>query len=277
MHRELARLAGIRWLFPDAAMAALADDARTWLHERFDELLAVLTPWAEGAPLPDALALSATRSMHEAERCWHDAWRGGDEGTSPVLRALVRAEASIGQTHSKRLRHAVAATHVELARRVPDPDARWRSLTTSCGAFEQLRGDPPVTPGTRLLRRHLAWMAVHGDARPSPFAPLLAVWQRGAWPILLPGAAALVYVPAERDHALQPWVDGDPEALAEPEAPSRHGPRRRPNPAVRRFEVPAWWELGVSIAPAFVRVELRDMEITAGAAVPVGAYPIDEG
>jgi hypothetical protein len=92
IEREVDRLARGHWLRPDAALDALTDDARAWLGDRLDELLAVLAPWAGGDALPTALALRVTRSMHEAERIWRDA-----------------SELSSGHTRSsRRRRHTVS-------------------------------------------------------------------------------------------------------------------------------------------------------------------------
>ncbi len=125
-----------------------------------------------------------------------------------------------------------------------------------------------------MFSRHLGWLLAFDDARPSPFGPLLEVWLRGAWPIVLAGDEVLVYVPVEQNGRVAPWMDGDPLNLeAEDPFLVRHGPRRRPVAAEQSTALPAWWQLGLSLPPAY-EVEDRRAEIDGDIAW-VGPYPVE--
>lgn len=274
LRRELARFNEARWLAPDAAFAALDEEATVWIRDRLDELLAALTPWG-GDALPSAMTLHTTRSMHEAERRWRSAWEASSDDESPTLRAFDRAIATLPPSDVGRARRRRRAIE-ELVRRAVEP-ALERLDTLSVRLEEGSSLVPQVsTRGlTELVTRHLEWVIAWGDARPSPFAPLLAIWRRGAWPVLLPGDAAVVYMPVEHDGRVLPWIEGDPINYA-PERPSlaKHGPRRRTHPAEARTQLPTWWERGVSQPPTF---DLRLYEVAiAGAMFDVGDAPVDD-
>jgi len=103
---------------------------------------------------------------------------------------------------------------------------------------------------------------------------LLAVWMRGAWPMLLPGGSVLVFVPTEHDGQVVPWIEGDPvDADAEAASLVRHGPRRRPIAAERSGRLPTWWQLGLSVPLVYAPRESR-VEV-AGSIGGVSDAPID--
>ncbi len=264
---EIERIERGRWLQPDVQMDDLGDHARGWLSDRLDEVLAALTPWSEGDPLPTALGLRVTRSMHEAERVWREAW-GPDASAAPgaALRAFGRASGAIAPGRGK-ARRPVEQLAADVARTVR---LRIDALSVRVGS-----GDVIASRFTEMLSalvtRHLDWTLTFGDEAPSPFGPLLAVWLRGAWPVVLPDDEVIVYVPIEQDGKVVPWVEGDPvEAQAEHPALVRHGPRRRPVAAGTSEALPAWWELGISFPLVF---ELRATPSFRGRIAAVGPGP----
>lgn len=273
--RELQRISAGRWLQPDASLAALDDDARVWIADRLDELLAALTPWSADDPLPSSLGVETTRSMHEAERRWRAAWERDEAVTQGAsLRAFERAVASMPSFASGRMRKRRRAVE-ELARRATE--AANQRLDDLSVELEEGSSVVPTCGGrtlTTLVTRHFEWIVTHGDAAPSPFGPLLEVWLRGAWPVMLPGDAVVIYVPIEHEGRVLSWVEGDPINYA-PERASlaKHGPRRRPVAAERRTKLPTWWELGVSQPIVF---DVRRYEVmTAGASFDVGDDPVE--
>lgn len=275
LRRELSRFHEAHWLAPDASLAALDEDAMVWMRDRLDEVLAAITPWGDDA-LPSALTLHVTRSMHDAERRWRAAWEDLSAAkTSATLRAFDRALASLPPFDAGRGRKRRRAVD-ELARRATVPIfERLDALSVRLGEGSAVVPSVGANGVTALVTWHLEWVITYGDAKPSPCGPLLALLGRGAWPALLPGDAAVVYVPVEHDGRILPWIEGDPINYA-PERPSlaKHGPRRRPHPAEESTRLPTWWERGLSHPLTF---DLRRYEILgAGALGDVGDDPVDD-
>ncbi len=283
IRRELERLGRGRWLEPDASLESLDEPARAWLSDRLDELLAALTPWSEGDELPSVLALRTTRSMHEAERTWHEAWeRIRVASPGAILRAFERANAALSTALSTRARSKRRAMEEFAMSTVGRVRARLDTLAV------RLREGATFVPALvdeklgALVTRHLEWVLVHGDARPSPFGPLLAIWLRGAWPVLLPGDEAVIYVPIEHEGSVVPWIEGDPlNRRSENPLIERHGPLRRPVGAEFTTAAPTWWELGLSFPLTFEVKRFRvgsydDDVIVAGMLLRVGDDPTED-
>jgi hypothetical protein len=53
---------------------------------------------------------------------------------------------------------------------------------------------PGICPGQVVMSRHAEWALAFGGT-PSPWAPLVALWRLGVWPLFMPGGSVLVYVP----------------------------------------------------------------------------------
>jgi hypothetical protein len=267
--REVRRIKRGRWLQPDVLLDDLGEDARGWLSDRLDEVLAALTPWSEGDSLPTALGLRVTRSMHEAEQAWREACGpDGPTASGATLRAFGRASeaAKAGAAGSEKNRRSVERFAAVVGRKV---QGRFDELAVVLASGEVV-ASRSTDRLSILVARHLEWTIAFGDA-PSPFGPLIAVWMRGAWPAVLPGDEVLVYVPVEQDGRVVPWLEGDPvEAEAEHPALVRHGPRRRPIAAETSDAPPVWWQLGISFPPAF---EVRATPSFRGRIAAVGPAP----
>ncbi len=269
IQRELDRLRRARWLRPDAELESLDDDARTWLSDRFDELLAALTPWAGDRALPSTIPLRVTRSMHEAERLWREAWeRPGSPGA--VLSAIGCANGALTRALAERSPKKQRAVNAYAS------NVSVSALSHLSVYFKEQRvaSEPADARLGAMVTRHLEWTLAFDDATPSPDGPLLAIAMRGAWPLLLPGDEALVYVPVEHEGRPAPWLEGDPiDPQAEIPELVRHGPRHRPVAVEECTALPAWWQLALPIPITFT-VERYTVEI-AGGVSNVGFDPPD--
>lgn len=273
VRRELDRIGQGRWLQPDALLDDLGGEGRAWLSDRLDELLAALTPWCGDDALPDALSLRVTRSMHEAERSWREAWEQDDAASSPgaALRAFTRAGKDLDRglsPHARATQYALERYTREASRRA---QARLDALSvrlTEGGDFTLALADFRLDA---LVARHLEWTLSADEATPSPFGPLLEVWLRGALPMVLPGDVVMVYVPVEHEGRVVPWLEGDPVEADRNPSLVRHGPRRRPVAAASSAPMQAWWNLGISFPLTF---EVKRFEmVTLGARAPLGVTP----
>jgi hypothetical protein len=70
-------------------------------------------------------------------------------------------------------------------------------------------------PAQLACASHLRWLYAFGEepARRSPWAPLVALFERGAWPVALGDGSLLVYVPVLREGGVVPSPES-PEVLA---------------------------------------------------------------
>ncbi len=156
-------------LFPDAAMSALADDARTWLQERFDELLAVLAHGPRGTLSP-----TGSRSRRFA-RCT----RPNAPGTTPGAGAAVLFVACAGTTPAVMSAHNDGTPSSAAVQGVPPAraagggfSARAPFVVPAVGAMRPSPALPPVDVTTdgvsgRLFRAptHLHRMHCGGRER----------------------------------------------------------------------------------------------------------------
>lgn len=252
----VARVREVRWLAPDAAMDALDEAARAWVAERVDEHLAALSHYTSRGPFE--ARVEYTRDFRDAASRWDGAWESAPPST-PYLLALRSAHALLDEPLAANASPDVA--HGAMA--------AVRMLAPRCAAWDSLHGpgearDP--VPGVTCAALHAGWLALYGDdaSTPSPWVPLFALWERGLWPLALPDASVLVYVP----HLSNGLVVA-PSGIALPL------PRRRPQPAGSSSPMPRLRELGCGPAPGVdvpVPPPFPVMPL-AGAPAPVQPYP----
>lgn len=273
VHELLARVEASRWLCPDASMEALDGEALAWLEERADEHLNALMPENPDAP-PGALRVVTARDVDEVAALLDAAWAPVfDRASTPLwqLHALEAAMASLDMragdvAHAASLDAARTAlsTSVQRAWQNAPPWTRDEIST-----FTNSHGS--ATAPEVVAWHDLRWRVIHGAARPSPWAPLCAIWERGAWPMLLPDDALLVYVPQRRAEmtglgALLP---------TEPAVPG-HAWQRRPRPAPWTTRIGSLRSAGL---PPMVRIDVVDAVldaerlVTPGMVPPVGTLP----
>lgn len=219
----LARIERCRWLVPDAEMEALTSAALSWIDERVDELCAALSRASPSSGEFTAAPVTIERSARAALRRWTTTRDMIEQ--SPHLGALRAADEDATREIAKRLsvRDVQSAT-TEVRRAVEatsEPPSPWRAALTlrARTAGERGRTDPPLHgreahPGAAVADAHACWVLAFGDdaSRPSPWAPLLAMFERGTWPMALPDGSVLVYVPVLRDGALVPEPHGTKKA-----------------------------------------------------------------
>ena len=178
---HLRRVREARWLQPDAAMEALGEEAVAWIHGRVDEHLAALSPFAEGVVF-DA-HVTTTRDADEAAARWQNAWVTAQRGSVYLSALEAAAEAIYAPEHTTRTFNDASLAMDRVSSEAP-PCLAWQPL-----------GGHGALPAVACAEMHAAWLVLYGDERPSPWAPLCAMWERGLWPVAMPDATMLVYVP----------------------------------------------------------------------------------
>lgn len=252
------RLVTARWMTPDPSLECLDGEALAWLDARADEHLAALLPvLPEGAP--DSLRVETARSVEEAAAALDAAWSTGAD--SWHARALAAALATLGpdldaQTRAQ-LHHAVVMSLYT--------SAPW--LRDELQYFANRDDDRP-TPEV-VAGHDLRWRARWGDTTPSPWAPLLAIWERGAWPTALPDGALLVFVPRR---SVEATALGAPLPTSPPPENTRWGRQARPAPWTTRL--PTLSQAGLDPILHLDAVLLPDAPIMmAGAVMPITPLP----
>lgn len=197
------RIRAVPWLSPDAEMDTLAEPAHRWIDERIDEHRAALAPWlpsTSGLPSP-ALAVVLTRSAEEARvRSGH-----GREARElvPFSEAAVAWHDALVAVHNDAERDARTKLGTAVVRAALDEV--WRALCDASGATvprpKKNPDDPGEdivigTPGGEAMIAH-ALTLLAGDDRPSPWAPLLSLWERGVATLASPEGDVVVYVPTQ--------------------------------------------------------------------------------
>lgn len=188
----LTRLCLMRWLSPDAELEGLGDGAMAWLGERVDEFFAALG-YSDADPPPPWRVVSFLDDASRAANLPRITSRVGEY--SPAAMALV-AKLSIAWFEalfalSKRV-SAEARARVALdVWRVLDDHAR------SCEGPGARRGGALAVglPGGNAAVMHAIWLLAYGRDAASPWAPLLALWERGACTLVTPEGELVVYVP----------------------------------------------------------------------------------
>jgi type VI secretion system protein ImpB len=194
LQREAARIQKLRFLRPDAAVQALTEAVKELLWARADEHLGALA-CATGAPLDPPREIFFEHSLATACARWHHEWlhrRVHDDTTRAWVDALERVElARSDRDLFNRSREAWECLRLAV-QSVSSVEAWPASLATAWRAER---------PPEHAIARHLEWCAAHGDdpAAPSPWLPLVSLWELGVAPIPLPEGRWLFYVPALHD------------------------------------------------------------------------------
>lgn len=241
---HIAHLRTCRWLAPDSALEALTPEAMEWLRERADELLGALMPWLpEGSELT-VIPVETERSMPAACERWTAAWSAvPTKSLQPAAHALDAArthvltfERALGWARREKLEQKVSKAVQEASAASP----HWVALIEAAGGVFEYASPHPTEAIASL---HAHWLTRGSDpAHPSPWAPLLAIFERGAWPVLLPDNTLLVYVP----------VLQGARAVLDPANPDvRTPPRRAPLAALRSRTIPPLLEIGAGPPPSF--------------------------
>lgn len=243
----LARIATIRWLHPDAEMDAFDAAAQRWVADRVEEHAVALSRANPAEPV--TLAWRAVRMTDEARvRSGHVNYAA--EG--PVAYGLPALAWLSLLDDARRSAFERAREVLGPARRVEVAEAVWGVLRGPAArlreeAFaEQQRTDRwddyggqvrdpddyvVGAPGGEALVTHALWALSRDDDAPSPWEPLLALWERGACTLAALDGSLLLYVPLRRGEALQHTEGVDPSAAHFRGAIGKAGGLRRPDPA----------------------------------------------
>lgn len=238
------RARNLRWLSPDSAAARLDDEAQQFIRDRVDEHHAALAHFAGAAVEPP---LVIERSLYAARHaCGYfgdDMIRFGGALPAPAKRAVdwvnrldfVRtrvirtARATLG---SERCASVIERVRRSLQAHVDDTRRADQSLLERMRNFI-FSGRVPFTSlatAGELFDLEALSVALGAASPPSPWRPLLNLWERGLAPLATLDGELLVYVPVYVDGALV----GDPT----PDAPLHpRDPRSRTNIEERRTSV----------------------------------------
>ncbi|MBI5516944.1 MAG: hypothetical protein HY909_24390 [Deltaproteobacteria bacterium] len=285
-----------RWLLPDAALEALEPSARAWLEAMAEEHRAAAGAFADQdspAPIPgpvrvsrslpaaldavgDAWAATRTPDAHlqALYRAWSEAWRREKLGDHPATLSQARTSGAWGDVHrwSGRATQAIALWYVHNRGQSGGVAPFLRLLPYLQGRHGDchLVDMADCLPGLILAE----WEALHGRQlgdRPSPWRPLLALWDGGVWPLLLPDGALLVWVPVRRSDAVvldpaSPWVPGASDALDAVRS------LRRPTAARGSSCLPTLRGLGLGVLG--LRQDARAPEVFRRDTLRLGAAPV---
>lgn len=204
------------WIEPDAELDAMGSEAKRFIEERADEHFAALAPWRDPKEPALATRLWITRDPAELARRWDSEWHAERRIEPESLRAriqparmppvlplpterawsaaLARSDGDLAKRAGSPERVAAVCDDVAKELRARLPRVGARSATWSASPFARLR--PIAGPFAALYccARDLAVPFRDPEAR-SPRLPLVALWNRGAWPFALPNATLGVFVP----------------------------------------------------------------------------------
>lgn len=269
-HAERARLAACRWLEPDASFEAMGGDARRWLEDRVEELRAALLPYVDDPDALDALTARVERSAEAAVEAWASSWADPETAPPALAGALTRAEAEVRTSLNGR-NPAPQWTYFELGASSRKKGAAWRVLLDRHRRAEggDARALIETHPAQLACASHLRWLYAFGEvpSRRSPWAPLVALFERGAWPVALGDGSLLVYVPVLREGGVVPSPES-PEVLLLPP--------RRPRPAPTTAVAPTLAALeaaGVAVPP--MAPEVLQLTGLRGRIAAVGPRPVE--
>lgn len=178
-----------RFLAPDASLVLGRAEAIAEVEALGDALAEALSSAVlRGVPSPSR-PVSIVRSLDDAAQQWLDRWNNAtnavtaDELWTLALEHRAAFAEVLPRAHRLAIQQRLEDAHDALCLRSPSLAHRW---------FDGL------APYTMLVARQLEWLAA-GRAEASPFTAAMELFERGAWPMLLPDGAVLVWAP---DNAL---------------------------------------------------------------------------
>lgn len=231
-----------RWLEPDTEIDALGPAASRLFDECADEHAAALSQWLDPSEEPLALRPWVTRTSRGAATAWRAAWDpDGELRDAPSdprgVRAFERTAPKLAGV-DERWARALRAQQASLLERMVarrEASGPWASgdplvelveapLRTAAHG-SRMWAHAPNHPDEfrrgpyRAALEHARCLA-DGDPRPSPWAPLFALWHRGVWPFALTGGRLGLFVPRAvgvRDGAPKPpsWTHVAPVPYTE--------------------------------------------------------------
>ena len=215
----LARVRAIRWLEPDAEMDTLGDGAQTWIAERVEEHSVALSHLHAVEPVTLAwrvermidrariesghvsyasevveFSLAALAWITLLDDARQMALRNAKEALGAARRTeVVEAVWEVLRAPATKMRNAAYAEHSRSARQW-----QWSSGGEVRSADDYAVG---ATGGAALVY-HALWELSAEDGEPSPWAPLIALWERGACTLAALDGAMIVYVPLRNKRGL---------------------------------------------------------------------------
>jgi hypothetical protein len=252
-------------------MARMDAEAESFIADRVDEHHEALRSHADPREVeePPAPSPRVERSLYDARfATGYFEWRtyGAEAPTFSAsalrwVRALDRARALVLSRARDELGSATCAAIIERVRRAHRERRTDRSAPDN-PLLERLRAmidqggesDTAIAPGGELLAYEALRLALKDPELRSPWAPLLALWERGCAPLATTDGELLIYVPVfVRDTLVpdpEPWrplapLDTSPDQRARTDRDVR-GQWRSAHAfffAGRRF-MPREWEAG---------------------------------
>lgn len=188
----LTRLCLIRWLSPDVELEGLGEGAMAWLGERVDEFFAALGYGDSEAPPPWRVVShldEASVAANLPRRC-DRVVEYGPAAMALVARLSIAWFDALGASSKRVSAEARARVALDV----------WNALNDHALSIEgrdaRGGGAPNVgLPGGNAAVMHAIWRLAHDGEATSPWAPLLALWERGACTLVTPGGELVVYVP----------------------------------------------------------------------------------
>ena len=240
---------------PDAELESLSPAALEWIDERLDELRAALSRFMSDPDSLSAIRAVTERTARAAFRRCNAAWKAPTSLRSKVIDAFYEADdrlaERLAQTLSPAERQALEREirgALEATCGAPSPWVdeleRHERASRKLGRYVTPRWPGQHHPASFAAEKQLQWDVAFGDDErtPSPWAPFVAMFERGAWPTLLPDATVLVYVPVLSDGHLVP----DPSKART----VKRFPVREPRSAPTPTPIPAIERMGVSTPPS---------------------------
>ena len=217
-----AQTDAISWLQPDAAMSLLSREALQFIDDRVDEHCAAIDHYAVKDDRLEPIRPHAQieRSLYNVRfRCGYVSWRATQFIVPPraTLRfrwltalerarkvVLQRCRAQVGSERCAAIFNAcdsLMSSHFGRARRADE------ALRAQSGGFYSEAGaTQSVAIGGELFAYEAMVRVIDDPDVPSPWQPLLALWERGVATLPALDGSLLLYVPVYDDRGLV----GDP-------------------------------------------------------------------
>jgi hypothetical protein len=241
----LARIATIRWLQPDAEMDAFEATAQRWVADRVEEHAVALSHANPAEPV--TLGWRVVRMIDKARvRSGHVnyAAEGPVAFKLPALAwlallddarrsAFERARQVLGPERRVEVADAVWGVLRGPAARLREEAFAEQQRSDHWGYGGRVRGPEDYVvgaPGGEALVTHALWTLSRDDDAPSPWEPLLALWERGVCTLAGLNGSLLVYVPLRHGATLQHTEGVEPYAAHFRGAIGQSGGLRWPAP-----------------------------------------------